>query len=372
MISTIQSNNRVTSARLSFLDWARGFAVLIILQGHVFHSFTKPELRTDGPYVISQFMGGVAPAIFLSLTGITLAFLMDKRERQGLPYKRRWVAALRRGGYLLGLAFLFRLQMFLSGWPSSPAPELLKVDVLNCMGFAIGLYSLMAFLTTAQRAKVSALVGIVIAAASPLISAADWSWLPPQISAYFVPNFNYFAFFPWAAFIAFGVSMGSVLRLTQPDQMNRLMQWSAIVGLALIFGGQYCSNFPYSVYPKSEDFWLNSPWLIFMKLGAFLELLAVAYLWNEYGSRGWSWLRQFGTTSLLIYWVHIELVYGRWFGAWKNNLNAPQCVACAVGLILLMLGMSVTRTRLKGKRIPLPSFSIPYFTYTKPSRVPGD
>lgn len=358
--------------RLAFLDWTRGFAVLIILQGHVFHSFTKPELRTDGPYVLSQFFGGIAPAIFLVLTGITLAFLMDRSERQGFSKRRRWLAALRRGGYLFGLAFLFRIQMFVFGWPSSPAPDLLKVDVLNCMGFAIGLFSLLAFTDTAGRAKVAAVVGAAIAALSPIVSLVNWSWLPPQVSAYFVPNYNYFAFFPWAAFIAFGLSIGSLLRLAKPEQMNHLMQWAAIAGFVLIFGGQYCANSPYSVYPKSTEFWLNSPWLIFMKLGAVVLLIAVAFLWNQYGTRGgWSWVRQFGVTSLLVYWVHIELVYGRWFGALKETLNAAQCVVAALLLIAFMLALSVARTRLKGRKLRLPAFSFPA-PYPKPSRVPGD
>lgn len=38
--------------RLAFLDWTRGFAALIMLQGHVFHSFTSKDLRNDGPYVL--------------------------------------------------------------------------------------------------------------------------------------------------------------------------------------------------------------------------------------------------------------------------------------------------------------------------------
>src|SRR5579864_9351869 len=88
-------NNRKNSGRLSFLDWTRGAAVIIMLQGHVFHSFAKPELRTDGPFVLSQFFGGIGPAVFLVLTGITLSFLMDRRERQGLNAMGRWRAALR-------------------------------------------------------------------------------------------------------------------------------------------------------------------------------------------------------------------------------------------------------------------------------------
>src|SRR5581483_8748760 len=168
------TQNRNTTGRLGFLDWTRGFAVLIILQGHVFHSFSLNNLRNDGPYMISQFFGGVAPAIFLLLTGITLAFLMDKRQRENLPPRKRWFAALRRSGYLFALAFLFRIQLWIFGYPSSPTSELLKVDILNCMGFAIGLFSVLSFLTTAARARWAALIGVFIAALSPLVSMADW------------------------------------------------------------------------------------------------------------------------------------------------------------------------------------------------------
>jgi len=34
-----------SSARLRYLDWTRGIAALIMLQGHVFHSFTRADLR---------------------------------------------------------------------------------------------------------------------------------------------------------------------------------------------------------------------------------------------------------------------------------------------------------------------------------------
>ncbi len=359
------------SARLKFLDWTRGAAVLIILQGHVFHSFAQPGLRNGGPYVISQFFGGVAPAIFLLLTGITLGFLMYRADRQGLRLRDRWFVALRRSGYLFLLAFLFRIQLWVFGFPSSPTPDLLKVDVLNCMGFAIGLLSLLAFLSTAARARWAAAIGAAIALASPLVSLPDWSWLPPQISSYFVPSYISFSFFPWASFIAFGVSLGSLLRLTAPEHMARLMQWLALAGFALFFLGQYCSNFPYSLYPRSE-FWLNSPWLVAMKLGPVLLFLTIAYLWNEYGAQGWSPLRQFGVTSLLVYWVHIELVYGRWFWFFKDSLNTAQCVCSAVILILSMLGLSTLRTRYKGRRLPTLSFSFPYLTNHEPRRVSGD
>ena len=74
-----------------------------------------PELRESGPYVISQFIGGIAPAIFLFLTGVTLAFMMHGMERKAASRKDRLMTALRRAAYLGVLAFAFRIQLFLFG-----------------------------------------------------------------------------------------------------------------------------------------------------------------------------------------------------------------------------------------------------------------
>ncbi len=361
-------NNRDSRGRLTFLDWSRGLAVVIMLQGHVFHSFNRTDLRTDGPFMMSQFLGGMGPAIFLVLTGITLAFLIDRRERQGLGPIDRWKAALRRAGYLFSLAFLFRLQLWVFGLPGSPWTDLFRVDILNCMGFGIALFSVMAVFTTAERVRLCAALGLAIAAVSPLVSMLDWNWLPPQVSAYFVPSYQYFAFFPWASFIAFGLSIGSALRLAKPEHMNRMMQWGSLMGFGLIVSGQYFSNMTYSVYPKSE-FWLNSPGLIVIKLGAVMLIIAFAFVWTEFAvGAAWSWLRQLGTTSLLVYWVHIELVYGRWFGAFKESLSNIECGVIAVVVVALMLGLSVLRTRWSTVKPALAS----YLSWNTPRRASGD
>jgi len=318
--------------------------------------------------MLSQFFGGIGPAIFLVLTGITLSFLMDRRERQGLNPLGRWKAALRRSAYLFTLAFLFRLQLWAFAFGQSSWTDLFRVDILNCMGFAIALMSVMAIFTTAERVRLCAGLGVAIAAASPLVSAIDWRWLPPQVSAYFVPSYQYFAFFPWAAFIAFGISIGSILRLVKQDQMNRVMQWGGLMGFGLIIGGQYFSNMPYSLYPKSE-FWLDSPGLIIIKLGVVMLVIGFAYLWTALPfAASWSWVRQLGTTSLLVYWVHIELVYGRWFGYYKESLSNVWCGIAAVLVILLMVGLSVVRTRWSSIRLAVAS----YFSYNSPSRASGD
>src|SRR5665213_3276533 len=312
------------SQRLLYLDWVRGMAAIVMLQGHVFQSFLRNDLRQGGPYVLSQFLGGMPPAVFLFLLGVTFAFLMDSQEKKGFAAPARFRAALKRCGYLFGAAFAFRLQLWLFSIDKSPWTDLFRVDILNCMGLALMVLSPMAVFRTVERIRLCAILGVAIAAVSPLISSLDWSGVPVIVQNYVVPDHTFFGFFPWASFVAFGMSAGSILRRLKPEEVAPAMQWFGWGGVALAFSAYGLSSLSPSIYTNS-DFWLNSPTLIFIKLGAVLIVIAFAWLWNLGVSPGaWSWVRQFGLTSLLVYWVHVELVYGRWFGMLKMQLTVGQ------------------------------------------------
>jgi uncharacterized membrane protein len=356
-----------TAGRLAFIDWTRGFAALVMLQGHTFNSFTRTDLRPGGPYMLSQLAGGLPPAIFLFLTGITFAFLMDSQDRKGGTATQKIWGALKRSRYLFVLAFLFRLQMYVTGFPTSPASEILRVDILNCMGFAMLIFAPMAVFSSMERVRLCAVLGALVAGLAPVISMLNTASVPWIVRAYVFPDYNYFGFFPWAAFLAFGMAVGSLLRVVKPEEMQRTMLWTFVVGLGVTMLAHYLSNLPYTVYPSSE-FWLNSPGLIVIKTGFVLCILALAYLWvNVGGSNRWSLFRQLGTTSLLVYWVHVELVYGRWFGIWKEKMTVVGVVIYTVLLIALMVLFSILQTRYKS----LGSFFSPA-RLPQPQRASGD
>ena len=89
----------------------------------------------------------------------------------------------------------------------------------------------------------------------------------------------------------------------------------------------------------------HSPALILIKLGVTLMLLAFSYLWTlQVSAARRGLIRQFGMTSLLVYWVHIELVYGRALWFFRENLSLPQTTLMAALIILAVLGLSVVRT----------------------------
>lgn len=126
-----------------------------MLQGHVFHSFTRVDQRDHGLYIYSQFLGGQAAAVFLFLTGITFGLGIDRRA--DLPPLQRVFAALKRARYLFLLAILFRLQLFFTGWGHTRAADLLQVDVLNLMGVTAAMLSSLPSLRMEQRAFVGQL-----------------------------------------------------------------------------------------------------------------------------------------------------------------------------------------------------------------------
>lgn len=314
-----------------------------MLQGHTFHAFLRPQERESSAYYLSILLGGQAAAIFLFLTGITYGLGMNRREH--LPAWPRVLAALKRARYLFLLAILFRLQTWSFSWPNAPWTDLLHVDVLNLMGATAALLAVLALVSGTRRFRWAASAGILFTAAAPLMAGSMFANLPAPLRGYMVPSGETFSIFPWGSYLAFGVAAGSVIPLVERKAWPRVLQWSALVGFAMLAGGEYFANLPWSIYEHS-DFWINSPSLTVCKMGNTLLLAAAAFLWTEYFAAGWSWVRLLGTNSLAVYWVHIELVYGRWFGRYHNGLTAWECTATAAALIVLMVGMCAAIKRI--------------------------
>jgi len=334
--------------RVLALDWLRGLAVLIMLQGHLFNSFARPDLYNHPVYVLSQFIGGMPAPLFLVLVGATLAFRLDRADRQLLPPAARFKSALRRAGYLAAIAFAFRLQLWLFAW-GNPWTEIFRVDILNCMAFGILVLSPVALLAPARRITWCAAAGLAIAALAPLVSALDWSHVPWLIRNYLVPDKAYFTFSPDAAYIAFGAAFGALLRLA-PEVCARIFEWAAVLGLALIVGAHYFSSLPFSVYSNS-DFWLNSPGLVLIRLGVVLVMASAGYIWTaRQQPQRLAFMRRLGTNSLLIYWVHVELVYGRWFWFAKGRSTIGECVLASLLLIALMYWLATLNLPARVKR----------------------
>jgi len=104
------------------------------------------------------------------------------------------------------------------------------------------------------------------------------------------------------------------------------------------------------LYPAAiYDYWHTSPEFFLMRCGVLLLLVFVAYAWCRWGfaQNGFSPLVQLGNTSLLVYWVHIEFVYGRFSILRKGRCSIAEATAGFVIIFLAMTALSILRTRWK-------------------------
>ena len=336
--------------RYPFLDWLRGLAVLLMIPCHTFNSYTRLDLRESGPYVLSQFIGGMAAPLFLFMAGMTMGFQIESPGR-------RWIDAFRRGAFVLGIAFLFRISNYGFSLPNADWHEITKVDILNCMGVAIMFFSPVARIEPCLRTRFALAGGLAIAAAAPLIANLDWTRAPLLLHDYLAPSpgTGRFAFFPYAAYVGFGLASGITVKRSTEPRFDRLMQWLVLVGFSLIGGGRYFASLPYSIYTKS-DFWTDSPALVLIRFGICLVLMAGAYLWTEYcAGAGWSWMQALGRNSLMVYWVHVVLVYGDTTRKIQRGLSIPQTALATFVVIVLMAGLSAAWLAWKRRRRRPPS-----------------
>ena len=303
-----------SAPRRTYLDVLRGVAVLIMIEAHVIDSWTTAADRGSRAFGRSLILGGFGAPLFLLLGGVAVALSAGSKARRLGDDRLAARAVEKRGLEIFALAFLFRLQALLISL--SPLWTLLKIDILNIMGPAIILAAWLWGVAGSRRRRLLAYAAAtaIIAFATPIVRALPaLANLPDFIEGYLrpIPGLTNFAVFPWLAFVPAGAFIGVLLdEAREPSAEMRVNLALGVAGVCLALGAYWASFFP-SPYAHSS-FWTSSPSFLFLRLGVLSAAVAVAYAWERRPTAGrrWSPLRLLGRTSLFIYWIHVEMVYG--------------------------------------------------------------
>ena len=347
--------------RLAYIDWMRGLACLLMFQTHCYDSWLGGPARKTPMFMWSQ-LGGTLPApLFLFLAGISSALVTDKMRGKGLAASEIAHAAIRRGGEIFGLGLLFRAQEFVLGQPSAPWTDLLRVDILNTIGLSMMLMGAVCWIAK-TRAR-SAILAAGVAAGIALTTPPLWTtWRPRFLPWYLESYINgvhtypapqpwLFPIFPWTAFAFAGLAAGFLLfsewAVEHPAKAAAAF---GAAGLAFFYFSSWIDAVPMQLYAV-YDYWHSSPNFFLARVGILLVILFAAYAWCRWGAgqRGFSPLIQIGRTSLLVYWVHIEFVYGRFSILAKRAQSIPRATFGLLTIFTAMVLLSLTRTRWKGQ-----------------------
>lgn len=334
--------------RRRYLDWLRGLAVIIMIGAHVLDAWTRLGDRQLLVYKWSMIVGGFGAPLFLFLAGVAVPLSAGSKYRRTGDAGAASRAVVRRGLEIFGLAFLFRLQSWAISW--GPARTLLKVDILNIMGPALMAAAALwgAFRSSRGRAIAFVAAALAMSLFTPLIRAT-WLFdvLPDAVEAYIRPRPGYttFALFPWAGFLFAGAFLGVLLDDARTSSREATVNLRFGIAGLLLATAAYAGSFLPSIYSQSQ-FWTSSPAFFLMRTGILMAFVGLVYaVKSRLSGQAFSPFEQLGRSSLFIYWIHVEMIYGLIAKPLHKTLPLEQSAIAFLVFCVFMLACSLVKDR---------------------------
>ena len=337
--------------RIIFLDLLRALAVFLMLEGHTVHALLLDELRTFDSltYTIWYHIRGFTAPIFMFTAGTVFAYLLHKSgdiSLSGLRIKKGFKRIIS----LLTIAYLLRFPSFsIEGWSHITDAQwtiFTSVDALHLI--AMGLLSIIITSLLIVRFNLNPYPVYLISALfffmlTPLTRQIEWiSFLPGFAASYFTEKYgSIFPVFPWIGYLLSGATFGYYLfKSKNTDKKRTALRAFVIGGSAVALSGiseLFASSltglagtlqFSYSVY--------------LLRVGVVLLLCSVLIISTLRIKKLPRIVQLMGKHSLVIYAVHLMIVYGSAFSpglSWYfgKSLSLPQTIFVILLLVILML-----------------------------------
>jgi surface polysaccharide O-acyltransferase-like enzyme len=206
---------------------------------------------------------------------------------------------------------------------------------------------------------------VAIVAGTPLVWQMDLSGtLAVPVAAFLnAQHGSLFPLFPWAAFLFAGAVAGYVYlehaqRSAGGHGGRRFAQTASSAGVILIVASFLLHPVGLAIYPV-YDYWHTSPSFYLLRLGIIMVLCAGMFLYEAtQGVRRSSAVTLIGRQSLVVYVVHLMLVYGRLGGESfheRVGRSFGYAEAMVTSLILLVLMYLLALAWERIKRGPAPA-----------------
>jgi uncharacterized membrane protein len=190
---------------------------------------------------------------------------------------------------------------------------------------------------------VCALTGSAVVALTPIVHGVDWvSHVPLWTAAYLsFDTGSLFPLFPWAGFTLLGATFGVTAGpWATRDHLPLLARGLFLAGGLLAIGAALMGQQGWLVYGVS-DWWRANPLSFVMRLGSLLMLLSVVATAGHYVSRLAAPLQGLAEESLLVYAVHVALLYGSlWTVGLGPRLGPQPPEVVLIWAIVMLTAMS--------------------------------
>jgi uncharacterized membrane protein len=338
--------------RLSSIDGLRGLVVILMVMHHALDAWVHEPERQGFFWWFLRQLGGVPAPGFMLLAGLSAALVAARERARGNSARERALTGIRRGLYVLGIGFAFRVAMFLIDGNHWDEWEIIfRVDILNCMGVSLAVVSGACAFARTRRESVALALVLVAATLLPTPFIYGHKVTIPTI---FLGNYIagtgwlvLFPLFPWMGVTAMGYAIGEYLAdalATGQDSANAILHralWPLFGMSLLVFSTSlWIGIAKIEVFPP-YDYFNASPVVMMMRMAEELMLLwFFAWFWRNdpEGRKGWV-LQLLGRHSLFVYLVHLEFVYGRAAYLLQRQLSIARTFLGITGLVVAFVGV---------------------------------
>lgn len=290
-------------------DLIRAMAIILMIEGHTVDVFLSDVYRNESNFFFQLWttIRGFTAPFFMITAGAVYTFLLYKKGDE--IDQNRLQKGFKRGFKLLIVGYLLR-------FPSFNPYQLFKieqfqwntfstVDALHIIGLGLITINLIYYIERKIRISLIAIYSIFTLLfwlgmfVNPFIASFDF---PFMLRAYFTRELGtIFTLFPWVGFLTFGSIIGLLVR---DGHFVRSKSIFKIMGITLTILAINTAIF-HLYYKMNYDFYL-----IIQRASFVVFIFTIFFLLEKNLKRDFSKLAILGRKSLLIYVVHLFILYG--------------------------------------------------------------
>jgi uncharacterized membrane protein len=333
------------SGRILFVDLARAVAVLLMVQGHTIDALLQASSRTSLTYNAWLYLRGLTSCTFLFLSGAAFSLTALRHWGEQRTLGRRALKRIRRLAFFLGLGYFVHFPMgrfaHLQYANEERWQSFLAVDVLQNVAVTLLALQALIWITRSPRAfaVLCSVAGAAIVVLTPLVHGVTWTaYLPLWAAAYLNHGTgSLFPLFPWAGFTLLGAAFGvTAAPWATRDHLHALARALFLTGAVLAISAGLMGELGWFEYGVG-DWWRASPLSFVQRFGSVLLLLSVVAAVGHYVTRLTPPLQGLAEESLLVYAVHVALLYGSLWTVGLGPRFGPQPPSWVLVWVLVML-----------------------------------
>ena len=333
-----------------YIDAFRGLMALLMVQGHLFDTLLSPAARADALYQFQViFHGSTAPG-FLFASGFVAGLPRSPLSRRGSVRRARRLRFVLGVGYFLNLPYLSFWKTLSRATPAEKA-QLFACNPLHLIAVTqLGLL-LLQWVAGRRWVLAAAATAVAILAAGPLVWASHVaSRLPPFLGAYVDMSVapSQFPIFPFASFVLAGTVAGAWLGRT-----DRATRRRREIGTALVLAA---AGTVLAIALRGRvDFWSVSPAYALLRMSGLVLLLMAVEWATARELPGTRVLRLFGHETLLVYVLHLILLFGGVIGRsplldYAGTMGFGGAFGALLAMLPVLYGAAWAWHRLKMRR----------------------